>query len=237
MMKQVAGGGVISGATSLGSNIYEFATVSGTDLTDNRRFTIATIDLVQTPLPITLLRFNAQEFNNTKVQLEWETSSELNNDYFTIERTLNGDIWEEVVRMDGAGNSTSIKRYQTFDCEPNRGVSYYRLKQTDFDGVSEYFDPVVVHLKNQEKRFSIHPNPSKESFYIRIGRTNSVTNHISIKIKDLQGRTVYSNTLEDLELKEEVLDLRIDHDFDPGLYLISLNTNEIGTSEKLIVKK
>ena len=87
-------GGIIAGATLIGGNSYQFAGIS--QITNNLRFTLGTINSPQTPLPIELINFNASPLNKKYVQLDWQTASEKNNNYFTIERSQNGIDWEDV---------------------------------------------------------------------------------------------------------------------------------------------
>ena len=86
---------------------------------------------------IELLFFNAKLENNTYVDLTWSTASEINNDYFTIERSQNGVYFQEFDIVEGAGNSTHKINYSLIDRDPFDGISYYRLKQTDYDGKFE----------------------------------------------------------------------------------------------------
>jgi hypothetical protein len=86
-------------------------------------------------LSIELVFFYARpDKDKRKVKLEWQTASEVNNDFFTIEKSLNGTDWEIVKKVDGAGNSGKLLNYSAYDYSPYAGVSYYRLKQTDYDG-------------------------------------------------------------------------------------------------------
>ena len=96
-------------------------------------------------LPIELLSFNVQLSGN-KAILTWTTVTEINNDYFTIERTLDGIAFEEIIEMPGAGNSFTPLTYIAYDGNPLPGTSYYRLKQTDYDGQFEYSS--LVELDN-----------------------------------------------------------------------------------------
>jgi hypothetical protein len=96
-----------------------------------------------TPLPITLTRFYANCQGSDKVDLTWVTASEINNDYFTLERSEDGIIWEAFDMIQGAGNSSSELTYKSTDYNPFSGITYYRLTQTDFNGASETFDPIV----------------------------------------------------------------------------------------------
>jgi subtilisin-like proprotein convertase family protein len=100
-----------------------------------------------TSLPIGLVSFDATAINNNAVRLNWETSSEQNNDYFTVERSLNGaDGWEQLAIVDGAGNSETLKTYASIDNMALSGVSYYRLKQTDYDGSIRIHEMESVYI-------------------------------------------------------------------------------------------
>lgn len=100
-------------------------------------------------LPIDLLSFDAT-YDQDGVYVEWSTISQVNNDYFDIQRSLDGYEWQNVARIPGAGNSNSLIDYSWFDTAPPWGVSYYRLKQTDYDGKSEVFYPVSVIIARDE---------------------------------------------------------------------------------------
>ena len=96
-----------------------------------------------TVLPIELLDFEAR-VDRGIVYIDWSTASESNNDFFKIQRSQDGNTWEGVGEIKGAGNSTSRLSYTMEDREPYFGVSYYRLSQTDFDGTTEIFNPITV---------------------------------------------------------------------------------------------
>lgn len=116
-------------------------------------------------LPIELKSFNATK-KNSEVLLEWETASESNNDYFTVERSLDAENWQEIGQIDGAGNSQQTLSYDTLDRTPLRGTSYYRLKQTDFDGSFSYSE---IRSVNFEEGASVllYPNPAKTKLTIQ----------------------------------------------------------------------
>lgn len=116
------------------------------------------------PLPIELVSFTALP-EKYRVELSWTTASEINNDYFTIERSINGSDWYLVQRVDGAGNSTALINYQIVDPNPANGISYYRLKQTDYDGIEKVFPAQQVTLDFGGK-YSIFPNPVSDYLYV-----------------------------------------------------------------------
>jgi hypothetical protein len=99
------------------------------------------------PLPVELTRFNAW-VNKRTVVLDWETASEINNHYFTVEKSLDTRAWTKVSDIMGAGNSTISKTYSYIDNNPWNGLSYYRLKQTDYDGKFTYSSVVSVNMEN-----------------------------------------------------------------------------------------
>jgi len=110
-------------------------------------------------LPIELTYFQAVSTIG-RVQLTWETATESSNDFFTLERSLDGQHWEYLAKINGAGNSSSSITYSYTDNSPYNGVSYYRLAQQDFDGKSETFDPVSVEVK--PPNLQLYPNPTSQ---------------------------------------------------------------------------
>lgn len=148
----------ISGATDLGSGIYEFAAVS--QITNNVRFTLGTINSSQTPLPIVLISFDAVQVAD-KTILAWQTATETNNDFFVVERSRDGQLWNEIAQIEGAGNSTSLRSYQYHDVQPFPGHNYYRLNQCDFDGTCNYSVIKSVYLTlDQSLLTRLYPNPA-----------------------------------------------------------------------------
>ena len=173
------------------------------------------------PLPVELLNFNAV-MNNRIVDLTWQTASEQNNDFFTVERSANGFDFEPVLYKDGAGNSNTLLSYSVKDLKPLDGVSYYRLKQTDFDGAFEYSDIRVVSNAENEQLL-IYPNPSN-SGKINFSKSTDIG---EVSIFTAEGKLIYSglilNSLE-LELK-------------PGVYVVQFNNGKELESRKIIITR
>jgi hypothetical protein len=125
--------------------------------------------VTSSPLPIELIRFSATpEFG--KVWLDWATATEKNNAFFTIERSQNAEVWEEVARVKGSGSSSQRRDYKHLDGLPFIGTSYYRLKQTDFDGGSS-LSPIrsVTIEAYREAELKVYPNPTKNTIHIHSG--------------------------------------------------------------------
>ncbi|MCX6274393.1 MAG: FG-GAP-like repeat-containing protein, partial [Bacteroidetes bacterium] len=98
-------------------------------------------------LPVELISFSGEPLGK-EVLISWSTASEINNEYFTIERSRNGIDFQIVGEVNGAGNSTQTLKYEYLDHQPYPGINYYRLKQTDVDGAFKYSELIVVKLGN-----------------------------------------------------------------------------------------
>ncbi len=116
---------------------------------------------VVSPLPIALLSFSVQ-LCNTSACIEWQTATEVNNDFFTIEKSNDALQFETIGRINGKGNSESIQNYAFKDNQMLNGISYYRLKQSDFNGAYSYSNIEMINLvANGLFDFKIYPNSSK----------------------------------------------------------------------------
>ncbi|MDT8412360.1 MAG: T9SS type A sorting domain-containing protein [Vicingaceae bacterium] len=217
------------------------ATITG--LTAGQQVTIAidgnagaecTYDISATntvPLPITLSHFDATYNPKTSaVELDWATSSEINNEFFTVEKSVDGVTFEVVGIVDGAGNSSELKSYNTLDKKPYIGTSYYRLKQTDFDGKFEYSDLVPVNVEDVISNPTIYPNPITNNGVLEFN-TNS-TEVTVVTIYDVSGRIVMSNQhLTNKGINKIQLETS---ELTNGMYFISLKNGNNKTNLKLI---
>jgi len=158
------------------------------------------------PLPIELLYFTGK-LNSNSVFLEWTTSSEINNDYFTIEKSSDAYNWEKVSNIKGNGNSNNYKYYSEIDNNPYLGTSYYRLKQTDFDGKYTY-SKIIAVSNNKNINFNIFPNPTKgivniisdEEFNYRIFNSLGKTIEKSIKTSENMKIDIYNDGIYYIQL-------------------------------------
>ena len=120
-----------------------------------------TISANNNPLPITLLNFTARADQNSRVLLNWTTLHEVDNDFFTIERSRDGQTFEPIINTDGAGTSYTPLSYVEKDEKPLQGKSYYRLRQTDFNGMTTVTDPVAVYFdQSASTNVTVYPNPA-----------------------------------------------------------------------------
>ena len=165
-----------------------------------------------TPLPISLLSYSAN-CSNTKPILNWATSSEINNNYFTIEKSIDMVNFEEVGSIKGSGNSSSQQIYQWTDEYSLNKLSYYRLKQTDFDGTSKTIGIVTTDCI-KKNNILIYPNPTTKTLFIELGKNYA---DVNVEIKNVLGQVVQLNTYESLEK----IELSINGD--NGIYFITIS--------------
>ena len=109
-------------------------------------------------LPVELTRFKATPKGST-ISLDWATASEKNNDHFDVQRSTTGDAFETIGNVKGQGNSTTAHEYAFVDSRPLAGLSYYRLRQVDVDGNSD-FSPVATVQSAAGQKAIAFPNPS-----------------------------------------------------------------------------
>ena len=200
------------------------------------RFAIANKITGSNPLPIELMSFDAH-LNGSVVDLNWSTATEINNDYFTIEKTKDAINFETVAKVSGAGNSTAQLNYATVDAHPYNGISYYRLKQTDYNGSFTYSNMVSVEYKNSNSPFSlgIFPNPSNGSV-INFSYNLLKGDKVSIIIYDLSGKLIYQKEIVIEDFNEKTYSIIPSEKLAPGVYLVKGIHNDYIDNKRLIVE-
>ena len=187
------------------------------------------------PLPIELISFNANA-NGDRVDLKWSTSAEINNDYFTVERSIDGKKWEEILTRAGSGNSSQIQEYYDVDYEPLEGLSYYRLKQTDYDGEYSYSNIVPVRFySNGNGTLSIFPNPVNSGNELALAFNGVEEEEVLLVIRDVTGREFFSKVIVNI-IDGNLVGLPIESVIPSGIYLITATSENQIYSQKLIVK-
>ena len=187
------------------------------------------------PLPIELINFTATPCNKD-VCLDWSTATETNNNYFTIEKTKDGSNFSSVGTVNGAGNSTSVLNYSSVDNAPYEGVSYYRLKQTDFNGAFTYSGLQMVDFNaSYDFSFNVYPNPNSGD-NINIAITSDQGKEVLVVLYDISGKETYSKVIVTANNGDTVYAIDPDHKLAPGIYMITASSQQNIYSKKLIVK-
>lgn len=174
-----------------GTLVGQVFTVSGINLQNNDYLTIGTVNATTTPLPIQLISFDVAA-QGSDVLAQWKTANELNNDYFTLERSMDGEKFVDALRVPGAGTSTNLRAYEALDFPFTTGVIYYRLKQTDFDRKVSYSEVRKVKLDGHDSEARIYPNPVESNLLTTELPTNGSS--MSVEILNSAGQTLFSGT-------------------------------------------
>ena len=214
------GNGIVSGTPALGS-IRTLNLV-----TSFSPFTLASTTS-NNALPITLTSFDVVASANNSVSVQWTTASERENDFFTVERSLDGMNWEILGMVAGQGNSIHSVDYTFDDNMPYVGVSYYRLKQTDFNGQFEYFDPKSVFVdKSNFSEMVVYPNPAFDVLKVQ-GEQNEIQNLTFI---NAVGQIIPCNIIDNLSnVNQKSIDVS---NLPQGVYYVKGST-----TSKLFIKR
>jgi hypothetical protein len=218
------GTGSITAGTITWNGLYSFSDITGSG--------------GGTPQPITLLSFDAKP-NGNKVDIAWSTASEINNDYFVVERSKNASDFDKVATIKGAGNHNGILNYTTVDANPFNGVSYYRLKQVDFDGTVSYSEIRIVSIDKASTgllSISLYPNPTDgEKVKLNVANLPSnstisyqINSMLGLQITEAKAQLVSSGTYTDLIETNNLAE---------GVYFISINVDGKVFTRKLVIKK
>ena len=171
------------------------------------------------PAPVGLISFAGNCIDGKNV-LDWSTATETNNDFFTLERTYDGNNFSVVSTVDGAGNSDMPLHYSATDEIPAADITYYRLKQTDYNGQFEYVGGMVAVRNENSKEIFCYPNSDKSKIIIA-----NLSGETSYSIYNSVGQLIGRGTLSKNENEIDIAS------FNPGFYLLELQ------GENEVVKK
>jgi hypothetical protein len=177
------------------------------------------------PLPIELTSFNTKCISKNEVEITWSTSSETNNDYFTIQKSENLIDYSDVATIDGAGNSTVNLNYKYIDLNYTNGITYYRIKQTDYNGEFDFSSISSITCFVNKEEVSIHPNPSKDLFQI-----SNVFDFREIQLLNTLGEVVFKDKLMG---SDYTLNLT---GYEKGIYYLLIINNKTTETKKLVLQ-
>lgn len=173
--------------------------------------------------PVEFLYFSAETEGNTAI-LTWATASELNNDFFSVEKSHDGLTYKEAGQVNGAGTSQEMNTYSFRDEQAMTGKSYYRLRQVDFDGQFAYSNVVEVTVVNESGFFQFSPNPVQDLLSIEVASEGSAS------IYALNGQLVKETKLYPGLNRVDLGQLQA------GIYLLSVETTDMPKAVSKIVK-
>ena len=159
--------------------------------------------------------------------IKWTTITELNNDYFIIEKAGEDGQFIEIGTVQGAGSSTSQLNYSFMDKDRNDGVTYYRIKQVDFDGKSS--TGYVKSIDCATENVKIYPNPFNTEIKVELGKVIQSENSF-IQITNALGQVMYTQSLN-----KDASIIRVNSsDYKKGLYFVTIFTDDKTITEKVI---
>lgn len=175
-------------------------------------------------LPVELTSFRAKR-NGAYVELNWSTSTEVDNEMFVLEHSTNGIDFNKVTEIEGAGNSIVDQYYSFLHENPSKGNNYYRLKQIDFDGDYEYSDVELIWIEGYAE-IIVYPNPTIGEINFK---TETEMNILSYGIYNQFGKLVQQG--QDISSDDSIL---IYSEIPNGNYFLELKTEQ-GTFIKRIL--
>lgn len=187
-------------------------------------FTIGSLSGIN-PLPIELSSFSIEKTADHKVKISWTTHTEINNDFFTLERSVDAVHYTAINNVHGAGTSHRAIEYDYVDENPKAGMSYYRLLQTDFDGIVTYFDARSIYFDAATK-ITLYPNPNSGTFTIQ----RMSDSRVKLRLSDTYGRIVWSAETQLQTINVENSNLS------KGLYFLDVDDGRNKITKKVIVR-
>ncbi len=182
-------------------------------------------------LPVEFLSFEGEVLTEGN-QLQWVTASETNNDFFTLERSFDGQSFETIAKITGVGNSQLPSRYEYLDRETTAAITYYRLSQTDFDGRIEFL--ATISLRRGESDFGwIEVKPIPTSDWLNVSFSTPSNQRLSVQIHDVSGRKIMEQGMN--SSADQVNTFAIDvRNLKVGVYLLQINNGETTIQHKFL---
>lgn len=184
------------------------------------------------PLPVELIDFNAYcNYDNTRVT--WTTATEINNDFFILERSSDMINFDKIAKINGNGFSNTNIDYDYIDNKPYPGINYYRLTQVDFDGTYEVFNPIATHCNLTDinnKRPVIFPNPARNVINVKMELTDN--QFVYFEIYDETGKMLVRKEKSTIDNFTEY-QINIDN-LNDGVYFLRIISGTNIFSEQII---
>jgi len=189
------------------------------------------------PLPVELMNFTGSTINN-KNYLSWQTATEVNNDYFEVERSADGATFATLGRVDGGGNLPAGAKYSFIDDSPAVGRNYYRLKQVDFDGTVTYGDKLVILtndavLVTEKLDFYIAPNPTSYND-INFLLSHAGSGPVSVKLISMTGLTLSESVIDNTP--EDWVRVEAPSSIAQGLYILEIRQGHQKVAKRVLIK-
>ena len=231
-------GGSVHNPTTKSFQSSQYVSFSGSGMGSERVITLGSTEDFLTPVELISFTANAQE---QTVQLVWETATEINNDYFEVRRSVDGINFKKIGEVAGNGNTVDVIRYEFVDQMPVSGISYYQLKQVDFDGAHEYSDKISVEWINAGfvagfVEVNLYPNPAPQGqakLKVTGLRPHSM---VTFKLLDMFGKPYMQQVIETNQLGQEGYMIQPRTRLSAGVYVVSVQQGSEVHQKTLIVR-
>ena len=184
------------------------------------------------PLPVKFAGISATQ-KGSGVSIDWSTAAEYNNKYFDVEKSLNGTSWTAIARIDGAGNSNATLKYNAYDAKPAAGYNYYRVKQVDIDGKSDYSSIVKVNINVEKTGVSVLTNPFVNN--ITVDFLSNSNQAVNVRLTDLTGKLIATEKWQIAKGSSRATLNKVSN-LQRGMYVLTVvdNNNEVIYNNKLV---
>ncbi|HXA01083.1 MAG TPA: T9SS type A sorting domain-containing protein [Cytophagaceae bacterium] len=217
-----------------GGNIYDYLTAEATGVTGTANCTVLGIATCRSSefsncenniLPVEFIGIDAEFNTNRSTTVSWQTAVEINNSYFVVTRSNDGQNFTSIGVIDGKGTAGDVSSYSFIDDMSFSGTTYYRIKQVDKDGSAGY-SPIAA-VMSTHRPIRIYPNPASDNIMVESGEFSEGT---QLVIYDILGKAVKSNCISGNKIEINISDLP------SGAYFIKINTNNNIIIERFIKK-
>ncbi len=221
-------------APNFTNDTIDIVRVVVTDACGRKNFTYKFITISSSVLPVTLISFSGKRINKD-VELNWHTATEKNNDYFTIERSIDGIKYNEISKIKSNGNSSAVNYYNYIDKNAPADKLYYRLSQTDIDGTRTDFKTIILNSKIKDiSLLSISPNPFIEELNIVL--ESDKESDISIVMYNLDGQIIKEIPYQ-TATGVNLANISVSEKTPSGIYIIKIMNGGMILSTSRVVKK
>lgn len=191
---------------------------------------VSLIELI--PLPIQLLSFTGKA-NKDGINLNWQTSTEVNNEKFTLSHSTNGKNFTQIASIPGAMNSSVTRAYHFTDKFPANGVNYYQLSQIDRDGKTETFPPIAINFKITDEDTQLKVYSNLQSTQLRLNWNQDET--VNTSIFNLKGQRIFNDKIA-LQNGKNLINLTTSGKLEiNNIYIITINSADKNMALKFIV--
>jgi len=194
-------------------------------------YVFTNINLRALALPVKWLDFTAQKSDNKSIVLNWSTTEEINNSYFDVQRSIDGNSFTTIGQVPAGKAYNGVENYTFTDVLPTDGLNYYRLKQVDKDGVSQLSKTVVMSIDGSTDMWKVYPNPANSSTGLYM---NTSVSKLQLVLTDASGKVLYQSKHSSVSTGQKI-NVPV-QDLAKGVYLLKVITERSSHTEKIVVQ-